>query len=85
MVLLVVFVSSSACFFTSLVTEPAVIASVDLTSVRRLSLLSSNFSMPLPGLLWLNWLIIKSWMPFAIVGWHCDCIAHVCLFGGSIC
>ncbi len=35
-VLTVVFVSSSACFFVALITEPAVIALVDLTNVMRL-------------------------------------------------
>jgi hypothetical protein len=53
----VVAVSSSALFFAALMTELAVIASVDFTSVRRLLPWLRSFSMPLPKLLGLNWLM----------------------------
>ncbi len=63
-VLLVVAVSSSALVFAALMTEPTVIASVDLTSMSRLLPSLRSFSMPLPGLLGLNWLMSTRWMPF---------------------
>jgi hypothetical protein len=63
-VLPVIAVSLSALFFAALMTEPAVIASVDLTSMSRLLPSLRSFSMPLPGLLGLNWLMSTRRMLF---------------------
>ncbi len=80
MVLPVVAVSSSTLFYAALMTEPAVIASVDFTSMSRLLPLSRSFSMPLPGLLRLNWLMSPCLMPFC----NSRMAMFICLKGQSV-
>ncbi len=74
----VVAVSSSALFFAALMTEPAMIASVDFTS-SRLSPSSRSFSMPLPGLPGLNWLMSTCLMTFCNNSRMALCVYWPCL------
>ncbi len=65
-------------FFAALMAEPAVIASIDVTSMSRLLPLLRSFSMPLSGLLGLNLLMSTCRMPFCnsrmalCVYWPCS-------------
>jgi hypothetical protein len=58
------FEAASALAYAALRTEFAVIALVDFTLVRRFVPSSSSFSMPLLGLLGLNWLMRTRRIPF---------------------
>ena len=58
-------VASALAFCSAFLnTDPAVIASVDFTSVSQLSPVPRSFSMPLPGSLGLNWLWRMRRTPF---------------------